>query len=54
MGIRFPAVALGAIVFTTAGLAAQCATTASGYMTPPKVAADILEAAPLSTVAVSR
>ena len=43
-----------AVVFLTAGLAAQAPATApAGYLTPPKAIVDILDAAPLPNVVVS-
>jgi dipeptidyl aminopeptidase/acylaminoacyl peptidase len=51
---RSLALALVAVVLTTAGLDAQSAATgASGYLTPPKAVIDILDAPPLPTVTVS-
>ncbi len=49
---RFRLLALGLVIAATAGLSAQSAP-GSGYLTPPKVIVDILDAPPLPTVAVS-
>ena len=50
--MRFRLLALGLVAAATAGLSAQSAPGV-GYLTPPKVIVDILDAAPLPSVAVS-
>ena len=50
--MRLRLLALGVVAAATAGLSAQSAPVA-GYLTPPKVIVDILDAAPLPGVAVS-
>jgi dipeptidyl aminopeptidase/acylaminoacyl peptidase len=50
--MRFRLLALGLVAAATVGLSAQSAP-GTGYLTPPKVIVDILDAAPLPSVAVS-